>query len=145
MLASDIVLAVEDATVGQPEVRLGVFPPVAAVLLPRLIGWQRALDLILSGRGVTAAEALRMGLVSQVFPREEFGARVDAYVDGLADLSGPVLRLSKATVRECLELPARKGLEIAEKRYLQTLMALEDPHEGLAAFVEKRKPVWKGA
>ena len=145
MLAADVVFARAGAKMGQPEILLGVFPPVAAALLPRLIGRQRAMDLILSGRTLKAEEALAMGLVSRVIPPDHFAAEVDEYVTGLASLSRPVLRLAKATARECLELSPQKAVHRAEKRYLRELMALEDPHEGLAAFLEKRSPVWKGA
>ena len=145
VLAADVVFARAGAKMGQPEILLGVFPPVAAALLPRLIGRQRAMDLILSGRTLKAEEALAIGLVSRVIPPEHFAAEVDEYVTGLASLSRPVLRLAKATARECLELSPQKAVHRAEKRYLRELMALEDPHEGLAAFLEKRSPVWKGA
>lgn len=145
LLAADIVLARAGAKIGQPEIQLGVFPPVAAALLPRLIGRQRAMDLILSGRTLKAEEALAMGLVGRVIPEEDFALEVRAYVEGLASLSRPVLRLTKATVLECMGLPPKKAIARAEKRYVQDLVALEDPHEGLAAFLEKRPPVWKGA
>ena len=145
VLASDVAFARAGAKIGQPEVLLGVFPPVAAALMPRLLGRQRALDLILSGRTLGAEEAMTMGLISRVIPTGEFAAEVDAYVAGLASLSRPVLRLAKATTRECMDLPPHKAIQRAERRYLRDLMALEDPHEGLAAFLEKRSPVWKGA
>ncbi|MCH7562587.1 MAG: enoyl-CoA hydratase/isomerase family protein [Gemmatimonadetes bacterium] len=145
MLAADVVFARAGSKIGQPEILLGVFPPVAAALLPRLIGRQRAMDLILSGRTLNAEEALAMGLVSRVIPPNHFAAEVDEYVAGLASLSRPVLRLAKTTVRECLELSPQKAVDRAEQRYLRELMALEDPHEGLSAFLEKRSPVWKGA
>lgn len=145
MLAADVVFARAGAKIGQPEILLGVFPPVAAALLPRLIGRQRAMDLILSGRTIRAEEALGMGLVSRVIPPDDFVEKVEEYVAGLASLSRPVLRIAKSTTQECIELPPRKAVQRAEKRYLRDLMALEDPHEGLAAFLEKRSPVWKGA
>ena len=145
MLAADVVFAQAGAKIGQPEILLGVFPPVAAALLPRLIGRQRAMDLILSGRTLKAEEALAMALVSRVIPPNHFAEEVDEYVVGLASLSRPVLRLAKSTAQECSELPPLKAVQRAERRYLRDLMALEDPHEGLAAFLQKRSPVWKGA
>jgi cyclohexa-1,5-dienecarbonyl-CoA hydratase len=141
-LACDLVLAREDARLGQPEIRLGVFPPAAAALLPRLVGRQRALDLILTGRIVGAEEALRLGLVARVLPGEGFHDAVSDYAGSLAELSRPVLALTKRAVLESLELPASEALEAADRLYLTELMALRDPHEGLAAFMEKRAPVW---
>ncbi len=144
LLAADIVLARSGAKIGQPEIRLGVFPPVAAVLMPRLTGLQAAMDLILSGRTLLAEEAHELGLVSRVIPADDFQQEVDSYVNGLASLSAPVLRLTKRAVLEGLDVPAGTALKQAESLYLNELMALEDPHEGLAAFVENRQPTWKG-
>lgn len=143
LLACDVVLAREGAKVGLPEVRLGVFPPAAAAWLPGLVGRQRALDLILSGRTLEAREAFELGLVGRVLPAEEFEARVDEYASGLASLSGPVLRLTKGAVRDASGLPPAAGLELAERVYRRELMALPDATEGIAAFVEKRAPVWR--
>ncbi len=145
VLACDLVIASASAKLGQPEIQLGVFPPVAAALLPRLIGRQRALDLILTGRVIGAEEARDIGLVSRVAPADGFANAVEEYVGDLAALSRPVLRLTKSVTLEGMELPAAQALERAEAAYLNELMRLEDPHEGLAAFMEKREPVWKDA
>lgn len=142
-LACDMVLARDDLKLGQPEIQLAVFPPVAAALLPQLIGRQRALDLILTGRTIGAAEALRMGLVSRVFSTTEFDAGTDAALAELASRSGPALRLAKRAVLESTELPFIPALQRAEDLYLDELMQLADVHEGLAAFMEKRAPVWE--
>jgi len=145
MLGCDVVIAQSGAKIGQPEIRLGVFPPLAAVYLPRLVGRQQALDLILSGRMISALEAREIGLVTRVLPPGDFEDEVSAYAERLAALSGPVLRLAKRAVIEGLERPARKAVRRAEALYRDDLMQLEDAHEGLAAFLEKREPVWKGA
>ncbi len=142
-MACDMVMAREDAKIGQPEIQLAVFPPVAAVLMPRLIGWQRAAELVLTGRVITAAEGERLGLVNRALPTEDFSQGVDEFVAQLTALSGPVLRVTKRAMKEGLELGLQAALERAEALYLDDLMRLEDPHEGLAAFMEKRKPVWK--
>jgi cyclohexa-1,5-dienecarbonyl-CoA hydratase len=142
-LACDIVLARDDAKLGQPEIRLGVFPPAAAALLPRLIGRQRALELLLTGRTVDAEEALRMGLIARVLPVEGFAEAVAAFTGELAAHSRPVLALTKRAVVESLERPLTDALEDADRLYLTDLMALHDPHEGLAAFMEKREPAWE--
>jgi cyclohexa-1,5-dienecarbonyl-CoA hydratase len=141
-LACDIVLAREDAVLGQPEIRLGVFPPAGAALLPRLVGRQRALDLILSGRTLSAGEASAIGLVTHVFATPAFETEVDVYTAGLAGASRPVLRLAKRAVTTGLDRPLADALAAAERIYHHELMPLADPHEGLAAFVAKRPPVW---
>jgi cyclohexa-1,5-dienecarbonyl-CoA hydratase len=145
LLACDLAIASEKAKLGQPEIRLGVFPPVAAVLMPRLIGRQRALDLVLTGRVIGAAEAREMGLVGRVVPVEAFDEAVTEYVRSLSSLSRPVLGLTKRTVVEGMGEPLWDAFERAENRYLHELMELEDAHEGLAAFLEKREPVWRDA
>lgn len=142
-LACDLVVAREGAKLGQPEIRLGSLPPVAAVLLPRLIGRQRALDLVLTGRVIEAEEARGMGLVSRVLPADGFAEGVREYVADLGSLSRPVLRLAKRAVLEGLALPFDQALQRTEEVYLDQLVNLHDAHEGLAAFLEKRDPVWK--
>jgi cyclohexa-1,5-dienecarbonyl-CoA hydratase len=145
VLACDVVLARAGAKLGQPEIRLGAFPPVAAVLMPRLLGRQRALDLILSGEVFTAEEALGWGLVTRVVAENIFDAAVAAYAEKLASLSRPVLRLAKRATREG-ELGEPTGaIEAAERLYLDELMNLDDAREGLSAFMEKRDPVWSDA
>jgi cyclohexa-1,5-dienecarbonyl-CoA hydratase len=144
-LACDLVLARDDARLGQPEIRLGVFPPAAAVLLPRLVGRQRALDLLLTGRTVPAQEALQMGLVVQVLPQDGFEQAVAEYAATLAAHSRPVLAMTRRAVIENLERPLVDALDAADQLYLTDLMALHDPHEGLAAFMEKREPVWRNS
>jgi cyclohexa-1,5-dienecarbonyl-CoA hydratase len=144
MLACDLAVAREDARIGQPEIQLGVFPPVAAALLPSLVGRQRAMDLVLTGRTLGAVEAREMGLVSAVVPAAEWETGVARFVGRLERLSGPVLRLAKRAV---VESPARGGpaeaIAAAEELYLAELMRLEDAEEGLRSFIEKRRPVWK--
>lgn len=144
-LACDLVVAAEDARFGQPEIRLAVFPPAAAALLPRLVGSRRALDLILTGRTVGAEEALQLGMVSKVVPSALFEAEVEAYVTLLASLSRPVLQLAKRVLAEGMGMSLTDAFEDAEERYLNDLMRLRDPHEGLAAFLEKRTPAWQDA
>lgn len=143
--ASDLVLARAETKLGQPEVALGAIPPAAAALLPRLLGPQRALDLILTGRTVTAEEAHGMGLVAQVLPEGSFEEEALAYARGLASLSRPVLALAKRAVREGLDRPVDEALQGAEDLYLKELVRLADAREGLDAFLEKREPAWRNA
>ena len=143
-LACDVVLARAGAKLGQPEIRLGVFPPAAAVLLSRLVGRQAAADLILSGRVIKAEEAVTVGLASRVFPADEFDSSVNEYVAAMAALSGPVLRITKRAMREGEAGSPGDAMRRVERLYLDELMQLDDAHEGLAAFTEKRVPAWSG-
>lgn len=144
-LACDVVLARADAKLGLPEIRLAVFPPLAAALLPRMVGRQRALDLILTGRALTGEDAAGLGLAAHAWPADDFTGKVDAYVHDLLALSGPALRVAKRAVDVGLELPFAGALSSAEAIYRDDLMELDDAREGLAAFLEKRAPAWKEA
>ena len=139
----DMVLASDRATFGQPEIKVGVFPPVAAVLFPHLVGRNRALELLLSGEAVSAAEAKTMGLINRVFPTDSFGERAEEFIGKLTTLSGAVLRLTKRAVDMSLHSNLKEGLAAVEQVYLRELMQTEDAREGLRAFLEKRKPTWK--
>jgi len=139
----DMVLASDRATFGQPEIKVGVFPPVAAAVFPRLIGRNRALELLLTGDTIAAPDAKAMGLINQVFPAATFRAKADEFVGKLAALSGPVLKLTKRAVDRGLYASVADAIKTAEQIYLRELMQTEDAREGLNAFMEKRKPEWK--
>ena len=139
----DMVVASERATFGQPEIKVGVFPPVAAVILPHLIGRNRALEMILTGEAVGASEAQQMGLVNRVFPAEGFREKVEEFIAKLTSPSAAVLKLAKRAVDRGLYVSVDEAMSRAEQIYLGDLMRTEDAHEGLGAFMEKRKPQWK--
>jgi cyclohexa-1,5-dienecarbonyl-CoA hydratase len=139
----DVVIASDDATIGQPEIKVGVFPPVAALHYPRRVGEARALALLVAGDVLPAAEALRIGLVDRVVPRAELTAAVDAQVERYRAQSAAVLRLTKRAVREGAGVPFEQALANLEELYRFELMQTEDAAEGLRAFVEKRRPVWR--
>ncbi len=140
----DFVLATESAQFGQPEIKLGCFPPVALMTLPRLIGMQAAVNLILTGRQISATEAYRLGLVTRVVPDYELSATVDSLLAELRALSPSVLRLTRGTLTKLHSADFLKQLKEAERVYLSELMKSHDAQEGIRAFLEKRKPVWKG-
>lgn len=144
-LGCDLVLAGASARFGQPEIKLGVFPPIAAALLPHLIGYQQAARLVLTGETVSAEEAARLGLVTFAVPDDQLAAQLDQLLAQFRDLSAAALGLAKGA----LLLGADRGVEHAlapiEDLYLTDLMATADAGEGIRAFMEKRPPVWRGA
>jgi cyclohexa-1,5-dienecarbonyl-CoA hydratase len=140
----DFVIASESAQFGQPEIKLGCFPPVAMVTLPRLIGMQAALDLILTGHQISAMEAHRLGLVARVVSDDGLSGAVENLLEELGALSPSVLQLTRRTLGQLHFSDFLKQLEEAERVYLSDLMQTHDAQEGIRAFLEKRPPVWKG-
>jgi len=140
----DLVLATERSRFGQPEILLGCYPPAAAALYPRRIGAGRTLELLLTGRTLDAAEAERIGLVhARVADREQLEARAVELERTLLERSAVVARLTKRAVRAGETLPFLPALAEAERLYLEELAGTADMAEGLAAFLEKRPPVWR--
>lgn len=141
-IGCDFIVASEKAKFGQPEIKVGVFPPIATLLFPRLIPRTKANELLLTGDTVDAREAERIGLVNQVAPVDSFEAAVSAFVARLTCLSGVVLRHAKRAIALGLDSGLSELNEI-ERYYLNDLMRTEDAKEGLNAFMEKRDPVWR--
>ena len=139
----DIVIATERARFGQPEIKLGVFPPVAAVLLPRIIGDKRARELILTGELIDPAEALRLGLVNAVVTHAELEQKTQAVVVKLRELSATALEAAKRAIDLGQGASFADALSQVEDLYLNELMKTEDAREGIKAFMEKRKPAWR--
>ncbi len=139
----DLVVASENTRFLQPEIKLGVFPPMGAVVYPRVIGPKRAMELLLTGEPINAQQALMMGLVNRVVPKAALKDTVDNLVKRLADQSGPVLSLMKRVIFEGTWAPFEEALKRSQDIYLNQLFELQDSQEGLRALVEKRKPVWK--
>ena len=139
----DLVIASDNARFLQPEIKLGVFPPMGAVVYPRVIGPKRAMEMLLTGEPITAQQALVMGLVNRVVPKAALRESVDALVKRISDQSGPVLSLIKRVTFEGTWKPFEEALKNSQNIYLNQLFELEDSQEGLRAMVEKRKPVWK--
>jgi cyclohexa-1,5-dienecarbonyl-CoA hydratase len=139
----DMVIASDKSTFGQPEIQVGVYPPVAVVTFPRLMPHVKAMELLLMGSVIDAREAERLGIVNRVVPAESFEEEVSRFAGDLASLSAAVLRVTKRATLQALALPFSEALARSEDLYLNRLMKLEDASEGLQAFMEKRKPVWK--
>ncbi|MCC4117341.1 enoyl-CoA hydratase/isomerase family protein [Aromatoleum toluclasticum] len=144
-IACDMLVAASNAKFGQPEIKLAVFPPIAAVLLPRLVPPARALELLLGGENIGADEAKAIGLVNRVFAKESFAADVQGFVAPFLTLSRAALASTRKTIRAVADKPFGAALDTAENIYLNELMHTDDAKEGLAAFLEKRKPVWRNS
>lgn len=139
----DFLITSESATFGQPEIKLGCFPPVAMVILPRLVGMRAALDLILSGRTISATEAQRIGLATRVVPDNDLDDAVAALVKELCALSPSVLGMARRGLWDSDGFDFESSLQSMEKFYLHELMKTPDASEGIRAFLEKRQPVWQ--
>jgi len=142
-LYCDMVITTEKAKFGQPEIQVGVFPPIAALVFPRMIGRKKAMELILSGETISAQEALNLGLVNKVVPEASLAQEVNGFIEKFKKLSGIVLKLAKEATLAGLNDDMDKGLKVIERVYLDRLMKTHDAIEGLKAFLEKRKPAWK--
>jgi len=142
-LFCDLIFAADNLKIGQPEIKLSVIPPIALLILPRLIGLKRASELLLTGKTINAIEAEKIGLVNKVVPLASFDSELENFIQPFTELSLVGLKHSKKGINLGLETNFLEGLERIEKSYLEELMASEDAHEGLKAFMEKRKPVWK--
>lgn len=142
-MACDFIVASRGARFGQPEIKLGAFPPVAAALLPRLMGEKKALEMILTGDPVTAEEAERLGLVNRL-AGEDLESEVEKFSQALLASSPRVAELARQAARLASRQAFESALREAERIYLGPLLSAEDAREGLQAFVEKRAPVWKG-
>lgn len=138
----DMVVASEDIQLGQPEILVGSFPPIAAVLLPAAVGGAVASDLVLTARRVTGQEALARGLVSRIVPVADLQAEVDRVVEALERNSGPVMRLAVKALRGSRGGEFPQALAVTETIYVEELLRLDDAREGVKAFMEKRPPKW---
>jgi cyclohexa-1,5-dienecarbonyl-CoA hydratase len=140
----DLVFTTDTSNWAFPEITLGCFPPVASVVLSAIVGQKRAADLILTGRRITGEEAMRIGLANEAVPDDELSELVDETAERLGKLSAASLAVAKKALYAWDAMHFEKGLARAEQIYLEELMKLEDAREGIAAFMEKRQPVWKG-
>jgi cyclohexa-1,5-dienecarbonyl-CoA hydratase len=139
----DLVIATPKARFAQPEITIGVFPPLASTILPFLVGPKTALEIVLTGEPVAAERALELGLVNRLVPEAQLESTVNDLVARIAAHSGPVLTMAKKAILGGMGLSLRDGLKQSMNIFLNELYRLEDSQEGLRALVEKRKPNWK--
>ena len=137
----DLAVAGTGATFGQPEVRLGVFPPLSAATGARELGWKRAADLLFSGESWSAADARAFGLVSRVAAAPSARGDVDRLADRIGGYRREALVLLKRAMHQAGG-PRWTGLDLTEQVYLDELLSLPAADEGLKAFLEKRAPAW---
>jgi len=139
----DFIIAAETAKFGQPEIKLGIIPGAGGTQrLPRAVGKAKAMDLILSARMMDAAEAERAGLVSRVVPADKLLDEALAAANQICEYSLPMVMAAKESVNRAYESTLNEGV-LFERRMFHSLFATEDQKEGMAAFVEKRKPKFK--
>jgi enoyl-CoA hydratase len=139
----DIILAADTARFGQPEINLGIMPGMGGTQrLARLIGRPRAMEMILTGRMIDAAEAERVGLAARVVPAAELRAEALKLAGRIAEHSLPIVMMAKEAVARTDDMPLSEGLRF-ERRLFHAMFATEDQKEGMAAFIEKRKPKFR--
>jgi enoyl-CoA hydratase/carnithine racemase len=142
-LFGDLVVATPKARFAQPEITIGVFPPLASTILPYLVGPKVALEIILTGEPITAERALELGLVNRLVPEADLEKTVSDLTARITAHSGPVLSMAKKAILGGMGMSLRDGLMQSMDIFLNQLYKLEDSQEGLRALVEKRKPNWK--
>ncbi len=144
-IGCNLVLASESAVFGLPQVKMGLFPPLAAVVLPRAGLRRKAMEWILTGDEISSSELQHFGIVNRVFPDAEFDDQLNRFTEKLTAKSGPVLQLAKRAQLESYYATYEEGLYKVENSYLRDLMSLEDSQEGIEAARKGREPKWRNA
>jgi cyclohexa-1,5-dienecarbonyl-CoA hydratase len=139
----DIVLTSDKAKFGQPEIKVGVFPPIAVLVFPQIIGNKKAFELIILGEIIDANEAHRLGISNYVFPIESYEQEFTNFIESFDKLSTIVMYYSKKAFNKALGIDFETKLDEIEEFYLKELMSTHDANEGLQAFLEKRSPNWQ--
>ncbi|MCB2198398.1 enoyl-CoA hydratase/isomerase family protein [bacterium] len=141
----DMVLTSDKSTFGHPEVHHGIFPPVAAALYPHLMGRNRTIELLATGRELSAAEAFEYGLVNRVIPRDMFSHEVEKVCDLIESNSALTLRLTKKAIESALYEKVLVAMRTTENIYLNELLPSHDAREGIQAVLDGRSPRWKNS
>jgi enoyl-CoA hydratase len=144
MMHCDIIIASETARIGQPEINIGVMPGAGGTQrLTRAVGKVLAMEMVLTGRFITAEEAFKAGLINKVVPVEFYLEEAQRLAKEIANRPPVAVRLAKEAILKAFDTTIEMGLEFERKNFYM-LFASEDMREGMAAFIEKRKPEWKG-
>lgn len=139
----DVTIATEKAFFGFPEINIGLFPPIGAAILPRLVGRNRALYWMISGDQFSAQDAVDAHLAAKIVPSSDIDGFIKEYISKIASLSAPAIVHAKRAVDGALYTPVMDALRTTESAYMLDLMNSLDPHEGIKAKMEGRPPVWK--
>lgn len=142
-IACDMVIAGKSAVFGQPEIKLGFFPPYAAIRLPHLVGPGKAIEICTTGKRYLAQDAKDMGFVNYCVEDGQLSQTVDGLIKEITYSSPLIIRLNKRAVKQHIGLDFPAALQGVSDLFLNTLMKTADTLEGIASFEEKRKPVWK--
>ncbi len=142
--ACDVVIAADSAKFGQPEIQVGAVPTVAAAAMHHLIGQKRTFELLYTGESISAENAEQIGLINQAVPTDQLENTVNEFITKLKEHSPIMLRYIRRAIYESLHLNFMQAVEKSTGIYLNSLKNTVDASEGLKAFLEKRKPVWKG-
>jgi cyclohexa-1,5-dienecarbonyl-CoA hydratase len=139
----DMVFTSNKAKFGQPEIKVGVLPPIAVLVFPQIIGNKKAFELIMLGEIIDANEAYRLGISNYVFPLDVYDQEFGKFIESFNDLSTIVLQHTKKAFKKALGIDFETKLDEIEEFYLKELMSTHDANEGLQAFLEKRPPNWQ--
>ncbi|MFX1567738.1 MAG: enoyl-CoA hydratase/isomerase family protein [Promethearchaeota archaeon] len=139
----DMVLSSDKAKFGQPEIKVGVFPPIAILTFPEIIGNKKAFELIMLGETIDAKEAYRLGISNQIFPIETYDQEFTKFIESFDGLSSIVLQYTNKAFKKALGIDFETKIDDIEDFYLKELMSTHDANEGLQAFLEKRSPNWQ--
>ena len=142
-IACDMIVAGHGAQFGQPEIKVGFFPPYAAMRLPQLVGPARAIEICTTGKFYSAAQAQSLGMISHVVEDDQLAEGAEQIIKEIRANSPLIIRLNKRAVKQHLGLSFKPALAGVSDLFLNTLMKTEDTLEGIASYEEKRKPVWK--
>jgi enoyl-CoA hydratase/carnithine racemase len=139
----DISIATEKSKFGQPEINLGLFPPVSVAIFPWLMGFNKTMELLLTGKIISAAEAKEYGLINKVVKEDELASTLEELLDSFRSKSRVALSYTRIAIREAMATTFAQTIGKVEQIYLNDLMKTNDAQEGLDSFLEKREPVWK--
>jgi cyclohexa-1,5-dienecarbonyl-CoA hydratase len=142
-IACDVIVAAKGAKFGQPEIKVGFFPPYAAVRLPHLIGPAKAIEICTTGKFYSAEESQLMGMVNYAVENDQLNEAAEKLIKDIQCNSPLIIRLNKRAVKKHLGMDFKPALEGVSNLFLNTLMKTEDTLEGIASYEEKREPEWK--